>query len=164
VYRCIFSSSLGLCWRYKSIDKDRQQTPPSLPFACPRAKAKTLVVDQELLQCWLHFKYARFITKFSTAIWMNWLACLHVLPCCLWGFWHSLVLGSCKTEQMNRHAYWLFFLIDYHFEGFESFYKINIVPQMIHSIAQSVCVFLTKGFLTLPFFHPTIYIGFCGAW
>ena len=45
-----------------------QQIPPSLPFARPRAKAKTLVVDQELLQCRLHFKGARLITKFSSAI------------------------------------------------------------------------------------------------
>jgi hypothetical protein len=42
--------------------------PPSLPFARPRTKAKTLVVDQELLLCRLHFKDAMFIKKFSSAI------------------------------------------------------------------------------------------------
>jgi hypothetical protein len=64
----MFSSFLGLCWWYKSIDNDRQQTPPSLPFARPRAKAKPLVVDQELLLRQLYFKFARFITKFFIAI------------------------------------------------------------------------------------------------
>jgi hypothetical protein len=93
VYRCIFSSFLGLCWRYKSIDKDHQKNPPSLPFAHPRAKAKTLVVDQELLQCRLHFKYARFITKFSTAIWMNWLSCLPVITLLFMGLLAFSSLG-----------------------------------------------------------------------
>jgi len=47
---------LYLNWRSNLVDKDSQQDPPSLPFARPRAKAKALVVDQELLQCRLYFK------------------------------------------------------------------------------------------------------------
>jgi hypothetical protein len=93
VYRCIFFFFLGLYWRYKSVDKDHQQTPPSLPFAHPRAKAKTLVIDQELLQCRLHFNYARFITKFSTAVWMNWLSCLPVIILLLVGLLAFSSLG-----------------------------------------------------------------------
>jgi hypothetical protein len=64
----MFLSFLVLCWHYKCVDNDRQQNPQSLPFAHPRAKAKMLVVDQELLLCRLHFKDAMFITKFSSAI------------------------------------------------------------------------------------------------
>jgi hypothetical protein len=55
-------------WRLDFIDKNRQQNPPSLPFARPRAKAKTLIVDQELLLCRLHFKSVMPITKFSSLI------------------------------------------------------------------------------------------------
>ena len=58
-----FPSLYGLCWRDKSVDKNRQQTPPSLPFARPQAKAKVLVVDQELLQCRLFFTSAMLIPK-----------------------------------------------------------------------------------------------------
>ena len=58
-----FPPLYGICWQDKSVDKDRQQTPPSLPFARPRAKAKVLVVDQELLLCRLFFTSAMLIPK-----------------------------------------------------------------------------------------------------
>ena len=61
---------LFLCpiWWLNLVVEDRQQDPPSLPFARPRAKAKTLVVDQELLQCRLYFKSTMSITKYSSLI------------------------------------------------------------------------------------------------
>jgi len=61
---------LFLCpiWWLNLVVEDRQQDPPSLPFAHPRAKAKTLVVDQELLQCRLQFTSTMFITKYSSLI------------------------------------------------------------------------------------------------
>jgi hypothetical protein len=156
LYECIFSFFLELCWWYRCVDDDCQQTPLSLPFACPRAKAKMLVVDQELLQCRLHFKYARFITKFSTTIWMNWHVCSPIITLLLMElFGLLLVLGGCKTEQMNRPAYHLFFDWLY-FWRFWKFCKINVVPQMIHSIAQKCMYIPHQRLLTLPFFHPTI--------
>ena len=72
VYLCLVYSFSDLCWRYFIVLNDRQQVPPSLPFARPWAKSKDLVVDQELLLCRLHFINARFITKISSAIWMKW--------------------------------------------------------------------------------------------
>jgi hypothetical protein len=51
-------SFLVECWQQIFVDNNRQQTPPSFPFACPRAKAKMLVIDQELLLWQLYFKYA----------------------------------------------------------------------------------------------------------
>src|SRR5919201_1904204 len=62
------SPFLILIWRYRFVDKDRQQDPPSLPFARPEQSWAFWVVDQELLLCRLHLKCTRFISKFSTAI------------------------------------------------------------------------------------------------
>jgi hypothetical protein len=42
---------LCLNWWSDMVIKDRQQDPPSLTFACHEQIAKSLVVDQELLQC-----------------------------------------------------------------------------------------------------------------
>jgi len=45
------SPILSLNWRSDLVVKDRQQDPPSLTFARPEQIAKSLVVDDELLQC-----------------------------------------------------------------------------------------------------------------
>jgi len=59
-------------WRLDFVDKDRQQNPLSLPFACPQAKAKMLVVDQELLLCRLQLKSTMSITRYSSLIQISW--------------------------------------------------------------------------------------------
>ena len=47
----VVSSFLDHSWQLDFVGMNRQQNPPSLPFARPRAKAKTLVVDPELILC-----------------------------------------------------------------------------------------------------------------
>ena len=51
VSKHVVSSFLDHSWQLDFVGMNRQQNPPSLPFARPRAKAKMLVVDQELLLC-----------------------------------------------------------------------------------------------------------------
>jgi hypothetical protein len=149
------SSYLELCWWYKCVDNDRQQTPPSLPFVHPWAKAMMLVVDQELLLCQLHFKYARFYNKVFYRN-LNELAFyLPVIPCYLLSF-----LAFSKSQVVARQNRWTDLLIvrsliDYLFGGFDSFAKQIVVPQMIHSISQFVCI-PHQWLLIFPFFYPTI--------
>lgn len=98
VLKHIVHSFLYLYWRYKCVDKDRQQNPPSLLFARPRAKAKTLVVDQDLLLCRLYFKGARFITKFFSVIRINWHDYSPIIIFIPMGLFSLLqVLGGCRT-------------------------------------------------------------------
>ena len=59
---------MSLNWQSDLVDKDHQQDAPSLTFARPEQIAKSLVVDQELLQCWLQFTSTMFITKYSSLI------------------------------------------------------------------------------------------------
>jgi hypothetical protein len=144
----LVSTIFGATWVFKVLsdfDHDHQQTPPSLPFARPRAKVKMLVIDQELLLCQLHFKYGRFITKFSTIIWMNWHVAHPLLPCYLWSF---LVFSkSWVVARQNRliDMFIICSLIDYLSRGFESFTKQNIIPQMIHLIAQKCMNLVSVG-------------------
>ena len=62
------SPVLDINWLSDIVVKDRQQDPPSLTFARPEQTAKSLVVDQELLQCRLQFKSTMSITKYSSLI------------------------------------------------------------------------------------------------
>jgi hypothetical protein len=62
------SPVLDLIWRSDMVVKDHQQNPPSLTFPRPKQKAKSLVVDQELLLCRIYFINAVTITKYSSVI------------------------------------------------------------------------------------------------
>ena len=82
----VVSSFLDHSWRLYFVDKNRQQNPLSLPFAHPQANAMTLVVDQELLLCRLHFKSTMSITQFSSLIGKNWHYIHPLLSHYLWAF------------------------------------------------------------------------------
>ena len=65
--------------------KDRQQTPPSCPLLVP---SKDLVVDQELLQCFLPYLHQAYNKIFFLEL--NKLALSTLFTLLPWGFWHSL--------------------------------------------------------------------------
>ena len=137
---------LFLCpiWWLNLVVEDRQQDPPSLPFAHPRAKAKTLVVDQELLQCWLYFKSTMSITKYSSLIWINW----HFIhPFYLNPYGALLlfqILGGCKVEQFYRTASHSSF-DQLSFWRIRNFVQIK-VSSSNNSLNRSMCMIHTKGF------------------